>query len=42
MDKRGRANYILDNLIAAGKAKANDHVMTNGIPANAGSREIVR
>jgi len=34
---RGRANYILDNLIAAGKAKPMIIVMTNGIPANAGS-----
>jgi enterochelin esterase-like enzyme len=32
---RGRANYILDNLIAAGKAKPMIIVMTNGIPANA-------
>lgn len=34
---RGRANYILDNLIASGKAKPMIIVMTNGIPANAGS-----
>jgi enterochelin esterase family protein len=31
---RGRANYILDNLIAAGKAKPMIIVVTNGIPAN--------
>jgi enterochelin esterase family protein len=34
---RGRANYILDNLTAAGKAKPMIIVMTNGIPANTGS-----
>ena len=34
---RGRANYVLDNLIAVGKAKPMIIVMTNGIPANAGS-----
>ena len=34
---RGRANYVLDNLIATGKAKPMIIVMTNGIPANAGS-----
>jgi enterochelin esterase-like enzyme len=32
---RGRANYILDNLIAAGTAEPMLIVMTNGIPANA-------
>jgi enterochelin esterase family protein len=32
---RGRANYILDNLIAAGKAKPMIIVITNGIPSNA-------
>ena len=32
---RGRANYILDNLIAAGAAEPMLIVMTNGIPANA-------
>jgi enterochelin esterase-like enzyme len=31
---RGRANYILDNLIASGKAKPMIIVITNGIPAN--------
>jgi len=31
---RGRANYILDNLIASGKAKAMIIVMTNGVPSN--------
>ena len=31
---RGRANYILDNLIASGKAKPMIIVMTNGIPRN--------
>jgi enterochelin esterase-like enzyme len=31
---RGRANYILDNLIAAGKAKPMIIVVTNGIPGN--------
>jgi enterochelin esterase-like enzyme len=30
---RGRANYILDNLIAAGKAKPMIIVITNGVPA---------
>ncbi len=30
---RGRANYILDNLIAEGKAKSMIVVMTNGIPS---------
>ena len=30
---RGRANYILDNLIAAGKAEPMIIVMTNGIPS---------
>jgi enterochelin esterase-like enzyme len=30
---RGRANYILDNLIAAGKAKPMIIVITNGIPS---------
>jgi enterochelin esterase family protein len=30
---RGRANYILDNLIASGKAKPMIVVMTNGVPA---------
>lgn len=32
---RGRANYILDNLIASGKAEPMIIVMTNGIPSNA-------
>lgn len=32
---RGRANYILDNLIAAGAANSMLIVITNGIPANA-------
>lgn len=32
---RGRANYILDNLIAAGTVEPMLIVMTNGIPANA-------
>jgi enterochelin esterase family protein len=31
---RGRANYILDNLIAAGSARPMLVVITNGIPAN--------
>ena len=31
---RGRANYILDNLIAAGKATPMIVVMTNGVPSN--------
>lgn len=30
---RGRANYILDNLIASGKAEPMIVVMTNGVPA---------
>ncbi len=30
---RGRANYILDNLIAAGKAKPMIVVITNGVPS---------
>ncbi len=30
---RGRANYILDNLIAAGKAEPMIIVMTNGVPS---------
>ena len=34
---RGRANYILDNFIAAGAAEPMLIVMTNGIPANAAS-----
>ncbi|UCG28285.1 MAG: esterase, partial [Bacteroidales bacterium] len=33
----GRTNYILDNLIAAGKALPMIVVMTNGVPANAAS-----
>jgi enterochelin esterase family protein len=40
---RGRANYILDNLIAAGKAKPMIVVMTNGIasfPAAPGDRPL--
>ena len=32
---RGRANYIMDNLIAAGAAEPMLIVMTNGIPVNA-------
>ncbi len=30
---RGRTNYILDNLIAAGKAQPMIVVMTNGVPS---------
>jgi enterochelin esterase-like enzyme len=34
---RGRANYILDNLIASGKAVPMIVVITNGVPDNAGA-----
>ncbi len=34
---RGRANYILDNMIAAGRAKPMLVVMTNGLPTVAGA-----